>query len=58
LREAAHALAPFPLYALGGLTLENAREALGAGAHGLAAIRLFGDATTLDETVRALRTRL
>ena len=54
LREAAQALAPFPLLALGGLTLENAREAIGAGARGVAAVRLFSEAQRLDWIVRQL----
>lgn len=55
LNEAAHTLAPFPLLALGGITLENARDALRAGARGLAAIRLFNDAHALQEIVERLR---
>lgn len=55
LEEAAHALAPFPLLALGGITLERARDTLRAGAHGLAAIRLFHDAHALQETAARLR---
>jgi thiamine-phosphate pyrophosphorylase len=55
LNEAARTLAPFPLLALGGITLENAHDALRAGAQGLAAIRLFNDAHTLQETVERLR---
>jgi thiamine-phosphate pyrophosphorylase len=55
LNEAAHALAPFPLLALGGITLENARDALRAGARGLAAIRLFNDDHALQEIVERLR---
>ncbi len=47
LREAAHALSPFPLIAIGGVTLENAREVLAAGASGIAAIRLFNDTPDL-----------
>ena len=54
LREAARALSPFPLLALGGVNSENARAALDAGAHGVAAIRLFSDADGLREAVRAV----
>jgi thiamine-phosphate pyrophosphorylase len=55
LREAAHALAPFPLIALGGLTRANALEALRAGAHGIAAIRLFSGPSNLREVADAIR---
>ncbi|MCA1626617.1 MAG: thiamine phosphate synthase [Acidobacteria bacterium] len=54
LRAAAHALAPFPLIAIGGITLENAAEVLRAGASGVAAIRLFGDAEGLEQVVEKL----
>lgn len=55
LREAAQALSPFPLIALGGITLENAAETLRAGASGVAAIRLLSDSQTLNQTVEAIR---
>jgi thiamine-phosphate pyrophosphorylase len=55
LQEAALSLSPFPLFALGGITLGNAAAALRAGASGVAAIRLFNDPHTLDATVRAIR---
>jgi thiamine-phosphate pyrophosphorylase len=55
LTEAARDLAPFPLLALGGVNLENARHALLAGAHGVAAIRLFADTRELVDVVRAIR---
>lgn len=51
LRDAARVLAPFPLFAIGGITRENAPQAIRAGARGIAAIRLFGDAQHLVETV-------
>jgi thiamine-phosphate pyrophosphorylase len=54
LRKTANTLAPFPILALGGITIKNATEALKAGAQGVAAIRLFNDAHTLPETVSRL----
>ena len=57
LREATLALSPFPLIALGGISRENAREALQAGAGGVAGISLFSDPTSLCETVQAINSR-
>ena len=54
LREAALALAPFPLVAIGGVTEGNAREVLRAGACGVAAIRLFADGQNLARTVHLI----
>jgi thiamine-phosphate pyrophosphorylase len=54
LREAAEGLSPFPILALGGITQENAPEALHAGASGVAAIRLFSDPKSLDSAVRRI----
>lgn len=51
LREAARELAPFPLLAIGGVARENIGDVLQAGARGVAAIRLFGDAAKLRGTV-------
>lgn len=54
LREAARALAPFPLVAVGGVGEENAREVLLAGARGVAAIRMFSDGANLSRIVRVV----
>ena len=55
LREAAHALAPFPVLAVGGVGRDNFAQALAAGARGVAAIRLFADADDLPAVVREIR---
>ena len=57
LNEAARSLSPFPLVALGGITLENANNVIRAGASGIAAIRLFADPLSLEATVRAINSR-
>lgn len=55
LGEAARALAPFPLIALGGVTLQNAYDALRAGAAGIAAIGLFSDQQKFENIVREIK---
>ena len=41
LGEACRRASPMPVFALGGVTVSNAKECVGAGAAGVAAIRLF-----------------
>jgi thiamine-phosphate pyrophosphorylase len=41
LREACRIAAPMPVFALGGVTVSNAKDCVDAGAAGVAAIRLF-----------------
>ncbi len=55
LREAAQALAPFPLLALGGVNYERIPQVIAAGAAGIAAIRLFSDVPNLRNVMHALR---
>ena len=55
LSEATHAVAPFPLLALGGITRARIPQVVAAGARGIAAIRLFGDESELDAVVKELR---
>lgn len=54
LEEAARALSPFPLVALGGVDETNAGECIAAGAEGVAAIRLFAGGQNLARTVHLI----
>lgn len=54
LRYAAQTLAPFPLIALGGVSLERTGEVLRAGATGVAGIRLFDEDENFGEIERRL----
>jgi len=53
--EAARELAPFPLIALGGISIENVKDCLSAGASGIAGITLFGAPHTLAMTAKTIR---
>jgi thiamine-phosphate pyrophosphorylase len=55
LGDAARELEAFPVVALGGVSTENAAEVLGAGAAGVAGIRLFADGQNLERTVHLIR---
>jgi thiamine-phosphate diphosphorylase len=54
LREVCRATA-LPVIAVGGVSLENAREVMRAGARGIAAIELFRDAAAVGSTIAGLR---
>ncbi|HEX6187922.1 MAG TPA: thiamine phosphate synthase [Pyrinomonadaceae bacterium] len=54
LERVAKELAPFPVLALGGVDVTNARECLRAGASGIAGISLFEEPNRMGEVVRKL----
>jgi len=54
LEEVCHAV-EIPVLAIGGITTENARSCLSAGASGIAAIRLFQDAVDMRSVTEKLR---
>lgn len=55
LNRAARELAPFPLLALGGVSVENAHECLRAGAKGIAGISLFAEPSKLTLVADSIR---
>ena len=57
LRDVVGTVEDIPVIAIGGITLENAGECFNAGAHGVAAIRLFADPKNLINTVAEIRQR-
>jgi thiamine-phosphate pyrophosphorylase len=54
LREVSTSNRDFPVIAIGGITLENARECLANGAKGIAAIRLFEEADNLQQITKLI----
>jgi thiamine-phosphate pyrophosphorylase len=58
LSKAAGELTPFPLLALGGISIENAVNCLRAGASGVAGISLFANRLDVRRTVDSLRSMI
>jgi thiamine-phosphate pyrophosphorylase len=55
LARAASELSPFPVLALGGLTIDKVAECLRAGAQGVAGIRILSDPVRLADTLKNVR---
>jgi thiamine-phosphate pyrophosphorylase len=57
LRKVTSEVAPFPVLALGGVTMNNVSDCIDAGAAGIAAIGLLSDRLKLDQIVNEIRVR-
>ena len=57
LKQVATELVPFPVLALGGVTLANVASCFNAGATGIAAIRLLNDPANLARVVQEIRSK-
>lgn len=57
LREVTSELAPLPVLALGGVTLDTVADCIQAGAAGVAAITMLNDRLQLDRVVNGIRER-
>jgi thiamine-phosphate pyrophosphorylase len=53
--ERAASQSVIPVYAIGGITSERARACFGAGARGIAGIRIFQDAPSIRQCVQEIR---
>ena len=57
LKEVTSELAPFPVLALGGITIDNVADCIHAGATGVAAIGMLNDRFRLDRIVGEIQRR-